>query len=295
MHVQNNAQPIIIGCGFVGKYLADILSSQHQQPICIIRSSHSLAALRSLHHDAYVYDLDDANLVFDFDLTGQEIYYFAPPSTTDKCDHRMDSFLSVCKTQPPAKIVYISTSGVYGDCNGAWVDETQALAPISDRATRRVYAERALVNFCQQHETTFVILRVGGIYGPGRLPIQRLSTITVVCPEEAPYSNRIHVSDLANICYLAMQKNCDNEIFNVSDGNATTMTDYYYKLADFAGLPRPPCVAMSEANEELSSGMLSFINESRRLSTKKLHAQLNVTIQFPNLTSGLKDCFSKQS
>ena len=100
----------------------------------------------------------------------------------DHSDHRIDHFLSLCAASPPGKIVYISTSGVYGDCGGRWVDESQPLAPISDRAKRRVYAEKALTTFCQQHATDYVILRVGGIYGPERLPIHRLSDITGCMP-----------------------------------------------------------------------------------------------------------------
>lgn len=295
MSTQHDESPIIVGCGFLGKHLAKQLQEHQQSPLCIIRSDQSRAALNACGYDTYILDLDETNTTINFQFKQRQIYYLAPPSSSDKCDHRLDYFLSLCKESPPSKIVYISTSGVYGDCAGAWVDENQPLAPISDRATRRVYAEKALTSYCQQYHSNYVILRVGGIYGPGRLPVQRLSNLTVVCPQDAPYSNRIHVADLANICRLAMINNIGNEIFNVADGHATTMTDYYYKIADFAGLPRPPCVPMSQAHNKLSASMLSFVKESRRLSTKKLHAQLNINIQFPTLESGLEDCFSKQT
>lgn len=295
MSASHDEVPIIVGCGFLGKHLAKQLQEHQQSPLCIVRSAQSKTALSTCGHDVYTLDLDDTNSPIDLELKQRQIYYLAPPSSIDKCDHRLDHFLSLCEKNPPSKIVYISTSGVYGDCAGAWVDENQPLAPISDRATRRVYAEKALINYCQQYHSDYVILRVGGIYGPGRLPIQRLSSLTVVCPQDAPYSNRIHVTDLANICYLTMINNISNEIFNVADGHATTMTDYYYKIADFAGLPRPPCVPMSQARNKLSASMLSFVQESRRLSTKKLHARLNINIRFPTLESGLEDCFNKQT
>ena len=294
MSTDERQQPIIMGCGFVGKHLAKQLHTRQQKPLCVVRSQNSLTALSAQGYHCQAIDLDDTSSAIDLELKNQDIYYFAPPGTTDNCDHRMDYFLTQCQHNPPNKIVYISTSGVYGDCAGEWVDENQPLKPISDRATRRVYAEKALTNFCQQYSTKYIVLRVGGIYGPGRLPIQRLSDITVVCPEEAPYSNRIHAADLAHIAHVAMMNKCSNEIFNVADGHATSMTDYYYKIADLAGLPRPPCVPLSQAEEKLSKGMLSFINESRRLSTKKLHAQLDITIQFPNLSVGLQDCFEQQ-
>ena len=293
MPAHSDATPIIVGCGFVGKYLTNLLHTHSQSPICLVKSKTSLDTLNALGFNAQIFDLDSHDQHVDFDLADQHIYYLAPPSNNDHSDHRIDRFLSLCSATPPSKIVYISTSGVYGDCNGQWVDESQPLAPISDRAIRRVYAEKALVTFCHQHATDYVILRVGGIYGPERLPIHRLSSITVVCPDEAPYSNRIHVSDLANICHTAMLSQCANEIYNVADGHATSMTDYYYKIADFAGHSRPPCVPMSEAKDKLSVGMLSFINESRRLSTEKMLSQLKITIQFPNISAGLKDCFDK--
>ncbi len=288
-----NDTPVIVGCGFLGKYLAKLLCNSHKIPLCIIQSRQSFDHLSSEGFDTRLFDLDDVGKPLGFQLENREIYYLAPPSRTDLCDHRMDYFLSLCALNPPKKIVYISTSGVYGDCQGEWVDETRPMAPISQRATRRVYAENALTRFCNRQPTDYLILRVGGIYGPERLPVQRLRDITVICPDEAPYSNRIHVADLAHVCQIAMNSQYRNDVFNVADGHATTMTDFYYKLADFSGQPRPPCVPMSQASEKLSAGMLSFIRESRRLSIRKLQTQLKVSIQFPDLTSGLKNCFNK--
>lgn len=294
MAAQHNDKPIIVGCGFLGKYLTRLLHNKHQKPYCIVRSQQSLNELQTLGWNAQIIDLDTTVISGDLSLQDHEVYYLAPPSTTDLCDHRIDQFLKLCASQSPKKIVYISTSGVYGDCGGHWVDESQATKPISDRAKRRVYAEEALRHFCQHHSSKYVILRVGGIYGRERLPIKRLNNITVVCPDEAPYSNRIHVADLARICYAAMTNQVSNEVINVADGNATSMTDYYYKIADFAGLKRPPCVPISQAQEKLSAGMLSFINESRRLSTRKMQVLLNVELQFPTLELGLQNCFNKQ-
>lgn len=291
MQASQIPHPIIIGCGFLGRYLATLLKSHQQSPNCIVQTKASHEALINNDLQAYVHDLDHSTTQVDFALKDSQVYYFAPPSTIDNDDHRMDRFLSLCSFNVPSKIVYISTSGVYGDCQGNWVNEDHPLMPVSTRAKRRVYAEKALVNYCDQHDCDYIILRVGGIYGPGRLPLDRLKNITVICPEEAPYSNRIHVADLASACFSAMSNNLQNEVINVADGNATSMSDYYYKIADFAGLPRPACVPMSQAQEKLSAGMLSFINESRRLSIEKMNALLNVELQFPNLELGLEDCF----
>ena len=291
MQVNDAPQPVIIGCGFVGKYLAAMLLNHQQSPLCVVQSQVSHAQLVKDHFHAITHDLDQSTNSVNFRLKDSQVYYFAPPSNTDDKDHRIDNFLELCKTNPPNKIVYISTSGVYGDCKGKWVTEDQPLAPISIRAKRRVYAEKALLKHCAEYNCDYIILRVGGIYGPNRLPIDRLKNITVICPEEAPHSNRIHVADLAAVCYSAMSNNVQNEVINVADGHSTSMSDYYYKIADFAGMPRPPCVPMSQAKEKLSPAMLSFISESRRLSTKKMNALLNVEIQFPTLELGLEDCF----
>ncbi len=296
MPISHTPQPVIIGCGYLGKYLAIKLQEQHLNPTCVVQSQSSQQKLVKLNLHAVVCDLDSPlNNCSEFDLSGKQIYYLAPPSNIDNDDHRIDNFLDLCKTNQPSKIVYISTSGVYGDCQGNWVTEDKPVAPISSRAKRRVYAEQSLTEYCSQHNCDFIILRVGGIYGPGRLPIERLKNITVICPEEAPHSNRIHVADLASVCFSSMSNNIHNEVINVSDGHSTSMSDYYYKIADYAGLSRPPCVPMSEAQDKLSAGMLTFINESRRLSTKKMHDLLDLKIEFPNLDMGLEDCFNKSA
>jgi len=290
----NTLQPVIIGCGYLGRYLAKLLLNQQQSPNCVVQSQSSYDQLINQQLDCTIYDLDHLNNAsVTFALAGSQIYYLAPPSNIDDKDHRIDNFLELCAANPPSKIVYISTSGVYGDCQGDWATEETPVAPISIRAKRRVYAEKALRNYCRQHGSNYIILRVGGIYGPKRLPIERLKDITVICPEQAPHSNRIHVADLASACYSAMTNNIQNEVINVADGHSTSMTDYYYKIADFAGLPRPTCVPMSQAEEKLSTGMLSFINESRRLSTAKMNNLLKIEIQFPTLELGLEDCFKK--
>ena len=284
-------QPIIIGCGFLGTYLATLLLDYQQSPACIVQSHASHTKLAKDNFQAIVHDLDRSAERAEFILKDRQIYYLAPPSTSDEQDHRIDNFLALCKTHHPSKIVYISTSGVYGDCQDSWVTEDQPLAPVSTRAKRRVYAEKALIEYCTHSSCDYIILRVGGIYGPNRLPIERLKDLTVICPEEAPHSNRIHVADLASVCYSAMNTNIQNEVINVADGHSTSMSDYYYKIADFAGLPRPKCVPMSQAEEKLSAGMLSFIKESRRLSIDKMNELLQVEIQFPTLKLGLEDCF----
>ena len=293
MERENELNPVIIGCGYLGRTLSQLLIDRdHISPIGVVKTRPSYERMLDIGAHALLCDLDQAGSG-KIDTTGRDVYYFAPPDSVDEADHRVDRFLQSCSLNSPRRLLYISTSGVYGDCDGEWVNESRALAPITTRAKRRVYAEQAVIHFCQQFNCDYMILRVGGIYGAERLPISRLKDIKVICPQEAPFSNRIHIGDLANICHSAMQSELKNEIFNVADGHPTSMTDYFYRIADLAGLPRPECVPMSQAKETLSPGMYSFVNESRRLLIDKMQSQLQVTLQFPTLKLGLEDCFKK--
>lgn len=294
MGAKLNSQPYIFGCGYLGRELGKQLSARNQSPHAFVKSEQSIAKLRKLQIDATILDLDQSNFTIKkFDFTGSDIYYFVPPDRNGSYDQRIDQFLQLCINQAPRRIVYISTSGVYGDCGGDWVNEDRPTAPLTDRAKRRVYAEQALQQYCHDSDTEYMILRVGGIYGAERLPIHRLANIKVICPEEAPFSNRIHVEDLAQVCAAAMECEATNEIVNVADGHPSTMTDYYYQIADLAGHPRPTCVPMSQAENQLSPEMLSFVNESRRLSIEKMQSLLQIQLQFPTLELGLAECFKQ--
>jgi nucleoside-diphosphate-sugar epimerase len=136
------------------------------------------------------------------------------------------------------------------------------------------------------------VLRVPGIYGPGKLPLARLRQgLPVLREADAPYTNRIHVDDLAAICVAAMSGRHNNTVYNVSDGNPGNMTDYFFRVADAAGLPRPPVVGREEAQQVLSPGMLSFLNDSRRMDNTRLLKELGITLRYPDLDTGLASCF----
>jgi len=185
-------------------------------------------------------------------------------------------------------VVYISTTGVYGDCGGAWVDESRPVNPLAPRAKRRWDAECAWQAWRKASGRELVILRVPGIYGPDRLPLERLRAgLPLVRESEAPYTNRIHADDLAEVCVAAMRRGHDGEVYNACDGHPGTMTDYFNRIADLAGLPRPPQIPLAEATERLSEGMLSYLRESRRLDNRKMREELGVTLRYPSLEQGL--------
>ena len=192
----------------------------------------------------------------------------------------------------PRRIVYISTSAVYGDCHGNWITEEQPVQPTTERGLRRLDAEQQLQSWVARHGVEWVILRVPGIYGPGKLPLERLRRrLPVLREADSPYTNRIHADDLAAICVAALDDEHHDTIYNVSDGHPSTMTDYFFRVAEAAGLPRPPVVSREEAQQVLSGGMLSFLQDSRRMDNQKLIRDLGVTLRYPDLDTGLRSCF----
>jgi nucleoside-diphosphate-sugar epimerase len=195
----------------------------------------------------------------------------------------------------PARIVYISTSAVYGDCDGAWIDETAPLRPDTTRGWRRLDAERQLLAWSERTGVPVVILRVPGIYGPGRLPLERLRKgLPLPREDQCPYTNRIHADDLAAICLAAMARGAPGAAYNVSDGHRSNMVDYFNRIADRARLPRPPTLERAEAERQLTPGMLGYMRESKRLKNERMLRELGVELQYPDLEAGLDSCFAEE-
>jgi nucleoside-diphosphate-sugar epimerase len=193
------------------------------------------------------------------------------------------------------QLIYISTSGVYGDCRGAWVTEDTPANPTTDRGRRRRAAELRLQQWSMENDVPTHILRVPGIYGPLRLPLERIRQRQPVVDEgESPFTNRIHVDDLAQVCVVCAERCPDSAVFNVSDGHPTTMTDYFNRVADAFDLPRPPVVPLAQARERMTPAMYSFWQESRRLDNRRMLGVLGVELKYPTLAAGLADCVAKQ-
>lgn len=275
---------LICGYGDIGQRLASLAQPHYDNILAIARHPSGPDI------EPCALDLDQPGACDKLPWAGQDVAYFAPPPAPGNHDTRLANVLASMAPNPPRRMVYISTSGVYGDCAGAWVDEASPTRPQSDRAKRRLDAEQQLRSFSAQYGTPVIILRVPGIYGPGRLPLERIkSALPVICPEQAPWSNRIHSEDLARIALLALQTASEGiEVFNVADGSPSTMTEYFYAVADALKLPRPPCVSLEDAPQHLTPAMMSFINESRRMRIDKLKNVLGFEPQYPDLKSGLK-------
>lgn len=287
---------LIVGCGYVGQQLARCLQANGCAVTALARSEKSSSALRAQGLQAVHGDLDNPDSLAALPVSGALIYYLAPPPSAGTTDTRMKNFLkAITPATTPARIVLISTSGVYGDCQGAWVTEDRPPRPDADRARRRLDAERQLSAWGDAHAVPVVILRVPGIYGPGRLPEKRLrSGEPVLREQESPWSNRVHVVDLVRACIAAGEHARPNAVYNISDGHPTTMTDYFNHVADALGLARPPQISLVQARSELSEGMQSYLAESKRLDNRRMREELGVEPRYPDLVRGLAACLADE-
>jgi len=277
---------LIIGCGDIGRRVATLCRRQGWRVNALTRQTVTATQLAAQGLTAYVGDLDQPDKLPALPPAGL-IFYFAPPAPQGVDDSRLRAFLNaIPRHDYPRKIVYISTSGVYGDCQGAWVREDSPVNPGTDRARRRLAAENLLRDWQQHAGTPVVILRVGGIYGRGRLPVERLRQGTPVLREQdCGYTNRIHADDLAAVCVAAAMRG--HGIYNVSDGHPSTMTDYFNKVADIYDLPHPPQISFDQAQTLLSPEMMSYLAESRRLDNHRMLNDLGVKLRYPTLKEGL--------
>jgi nucleoside-diphosphate-sugar epimerase len=219
------------------------------------------------------------------------VLHLAPPPSAGAEDPRTENLLSALERcgAHPTRVVYVSTSGVYGNCGGAWVDESRPVAPQTDRARRRLDAEQQLRHWCERRGAALVILRAPGIYALDRLPIERLrSGVPALLDRDDVFTSHIHADDLACAVVRALDVDAPVGIFNASDDSELKMGDWLDLVADHASLPRPRRVSREEAARCVPALPLSFMGESRRLVNRKLKEALGVRLQFPTVHEGLK-------
>lgn len=282
---------LIVGCGYVGLEVAKLLRAENIEVMAVTHSESKQTIFSKLGMQSCYADLDVASSLNALPTEIETLFYFAPPPPNGHIDTRMQNFLAKFNAKP-RKAILISTTGVYGNCNGDWIDESRELNPQSNRAKRRVNAEQQWQTWADNLAIEFVILRVAGIYGAGRLPIERLQAgLPVLDLAESPFSNRIHIHDLAQACVAAMR--CGNGVFNVTDGNPSTMTDYFNQVAIAFNLPLPPTISLEQAKNTLSQEMNSYLAESKRISNQKMQQVLGIIPAFPNLQQGLVQCLTE--
>ena len=283
----------IVGCGDIGKRVAKKLISTGNQ-VHALTHNNNTEKLTTLGIKPHIADLDDSQTLAHLKITYDYIFYFAPPPREGTTDTRMQHFIQTYLRHYPCKrLLYISTTGVYGDQQAQWINEETPVAPQVDRAKRRLDAEQQITLFHEQYATEFVIIRVAGIYSLEKLPINRLQQgITILDRKLSGASNRIHADDLTNICLTAIHKAESAEIFNATDGQPSTMSDYFIKVAAAFDLPTPVEVDWQYAEQHFSTSMLSYLKESKKISNNKLK-KLGIQLQYPSLEAGLKQCLEE--
>lgn len=272
---------LIVGCGDVGLRIARRLIAAGRSVAAIVRRAAAAETLLQQGIRAQVIDLDGPAAVR---LPASAwVFWCAPPPPQGLCDTRLRRYLPQLEGR---RVIYGSTTGVYGDCGGRWIDEDEPPAPLHDRGRRRLDAETALRESGVDH----VVLRIPGIYGPGRWPLERLQAGTpVIDPAEAPPSNRIHAEDLATVALLAAERGVGGRIYHVGDGQPTTMTDYFYRVADHFGLPRPPAIPYAEARTTFTPMQWSFIEGAKRLRVDRARTELGFAPRYTDLSQALPE------
>ena len=268
---------LVVGAGYTGKRLLERLDDA----VALSRS----AAAGSNQSQRVDLDADDDAVIAS--EPGDRVVYTVPPARDADQDLRLERFLDRLAAAT-RRFVYLSTSGVYGNHDGAVVTEDTPVNPSTDRARRRVAAEATLEQWCTANNTDLVILRVPGIYGPGRLGADRLAAGTSAIREaDAGPGNRIHVDDLVSCCIAALAPSVPSGAYNVGDGDHRSSTWFLEEVARQAGLPPPATVSREEALRTFSPMRLSFLNESRRVDVSRMRDVLRPGLAFANPAEGI--------
>ncbi len=285
---------LIVGCGDVGLRCARALGAGRRVRLLALTSSpERRSGLRAVGITPLLGDLDDGASLRRLAGLATRVLHLAPPPGSGSGDPRTLALArALARRGPPLALVYGSTSGVYGDCAGAWIDETRTLAPATPRARRRVDAERRWRAWGLAAGVPVALLRIPGIYASDReggTPRERLLRGTpVLRREDDVYTNHIHADDLARACVRALWRAPAQRAFNVCDDTELMMGDYYDWAADLYGLPRPERIARFDAPLRLTPMTLSFMGESRRLRNDRLKRELGLGLLYPTVASGLR-------
>lgn len=286
---------LIVGCGDVGLRVARGLG-RRVRLLALTSSPARVPTLRAAGLTPLQGDLDRPATLLRLAGLATRVVHLAPPpgdaSASWWRDLRTAALLRVLRRRnPPRAVVYASTSGVYGDCGGEKVSEAWPARPRTPRAQRRADAERATRHFGRAARVRASILRIPGIYAanrPGGTPRERLLKGTPVLEAaDDVYTNHIHADDLARALIAALWRGKPQRTYNVNDDSAMKMGEYFDLAADLYGLPRPPRVPRSTAQDQLPLMLLSFMGESRRLCNARMKRELRVALRYPAVAQGL--------
>jgi nucleoside-diphosphate-sugar epimerase len=280
---------LIVGCGDVARRTLPRLLG-HYRVFALLRDPAQCVCWRAMGARPIVADLDRPVSLRRIAGLADIVLHFAPPSGYGSGDARMRRFLATLSLAKslPQRLVYVSTSGVYGDCAGARIDETCPARPITPRARRRVDAERQLRRFGRQNKVRVSILRAPGIYAQDRLPLERLQKgVCALRAEDDVYTNHIHANDLAMLVCAALRYGRANRCYNATDDSEMKMAEYFDLVADRFSLPRVPRISRGEAQTQMSPLQLSFMSESRRLGNQRIKNELRAQLRYPQIEDGV--------
>jgi len=278
---------LIVGAGDIARRALPALATRYEIA-ALVRGEGDSLARRGVA--TLVGDLDRPESLEPLAGRADVVLHLAPPNDSGAHDERTRNLIAALAGAPMVarRFVYLSTSGVYGDCAGANVDESGPLNPQTDRARRRVDAERTLSEWSARRGVELTILRVPGIYAANRLPLARLERATpVLRAEDDVYTNHIHADDLAAICTRVLERDAPAGVYNANDDTELKMGDYFDLVADRCGLARPPRVSRAEAERSLPPALLSFMSESRRLDNRRMKKVLGIHLRYPTVFDGV--------
>ncbi|MBK7355051.1 SDR family oxidoreductase [Propionivibrio sp.] len=288
---------LIVGCGDVARRTLPRLLG-HYRVYALLRDLDQFAFWRERGVRPIHADLDCASSLQRISGLADIVLHFAPPTERGTVDVRMRRLLAalVRGKRLPQRLIYISTSGVYGDCGGEMIDETRRPRPTSERAMRRIDAERQLRRFGRRNGVRVCILRAPGIYAAERLPLERLKRgVLALRPEDDVFTNHIHADDLAMLSCAALRYGLANRSYNATDDSSMMMGEYFDLVADRFGLSRPPRVSRSEAQQRLSALQLSFMGESRRIENRRIKKELRAKLRYPLVADGVNAAWQEGS
>lgn len=275
----------MLGCGDVGLRFVRRYA-QRLRIIGVVRRADAMEAVRAAGAVPMQIDLDDRRASLRLHGLATHVLHSAPPPAVGTDDPRTRHALAGLHDSPVW--VYLSTTGVYGDCAGAWVDETRPVSPRNERAVRRVAAERRLRALGATGRIRASLLRVPGIYAGDRLPIERLERGTpALTPADDGYTNHIHAEDLARIAFAALWRGRAQRVLHAVDDSDLKMGEYFDAVADAFGLSRPPRLPREALRQAVSPMLWSFMSESRRLSNRRLKRELKLRLLYPSVQSWL--------
>jgi nucleoside-diphosphate-sugar epimerase len=284
---------LLVGFGDVANRLTRQLQSQPSawKLGALVRSPEAATRASALQLRRFHADLADRQSLTRSCAWAQAIVHLAPPPNHGPSDPHTQHLLSTIGAQNrlrPILMVYVSTTGVYGDAAGAAVPETHPLRPVSARAIRRCDAEERLRDAAARGLIRLTILRAPGIYAQDRLPLERLKAGTpALQASDDMWTNHIHADDLAAMIRAALFSRRNNRLYNAVDYSDMKMGDYFDAVADSFALARPPRLPRAELATKVSPMMLSFMSESRRMSPARIAKELRFVHQYPTVADTL--------